>query len=594
MKLSKLYTNFPDKFEPIEFNDGFNVVIGEIRIEKNKNQDSHNLGKSKLADVIDFCLLKKRTKTDFLFKHFELFEKFTFYIEVKLNSGDFLTIRRSVKENSKISFIKHNVRFQDYSNLSDDGWTYLKIPFAKAKVFLDSLLNLSSIGEWNYRNALGYSLRKQEDFTDVFKLDKFRGNHIQWKPFLGHILGFNALQLTKNYELKSLLDKLNDEIKELETQLGLKASDDEALHDALANNKSKAERIQKQLDSFDFSESDSRLVEEISSEFDEELEELNRTRYYLKSNIRELNKSLSSAPSNFNIKTTQLLFEQAGVLFGEQISKTYEQLVDFNNKITVERSKYVEKQILELEEQLTDVVESIDNLHKEKSLKAASLQQSDLFEKFKSLSRDLILINIEINEINRKLELANLIKDKNKEHRKLSDDKQDIFDAILLDRESVTQSESNVYKKIKDNFSNFVETVLSKTGSIKTIQNEEGNLDFFAGFYNNSFEFTSESDGHSYKKILCIAYDLAVCTAYQDKSYMRFLYHDGALETLDNRKKINFLNYIRSECETSNNQYIITVIDSDIPRGFSFDDSEIILNLHDEGTDGLLFKMPPW
>ena len=91
-----------------------------------------------------------------------------------------------------------------------------------------------------------------------------------------------------------------------------------------------------------------------------------------------------------------------------------------------------------------------------------------------------------------------------------------------------------------------------------------------------------------------MAFDISVYLAYVKNNYIRFLYHDGGLETLDNRKKVEFLNYVRTICETTGVQYIITVIDSDIPPKFNFDKTEIIVSLHDEGDSGLLFKMPAW
>lgn len=44
-------------------------------------------------------------------------------------------------------------------------------------------------------------------------------------------------------------------------------------------------------------------------------------------------------------------------------------------------------------------------------------------------------------------------------------------------------------------------------------------------------------------------------------------------------------------------QYILTVIDSDLPRDEAdgkviFDDREVIRSLHDQGDDGRLFRMP--
>lgn len=595
MKLSKLYSNRCNVFEDIEFNDGLNVVVGEIRSEKNKNQDSHNLGKSKLAELIDFSLLKGRNKSQFLFKNFEIFNGFVFFLEIKLNSGSYLTVRRSVEENSKISFIKHEAKFQDYTSLPEKSWPYSRVPIDKAKAFLDSQLNLTSLGSWDYRAAVGYALRRQEDFVDIFQLNKFRGSHISWKPYLGHILGFNATFLTQNYELKSALEQLKEEIDELKTSLGLDEQGTEILNDALTIKKQKIQTLQAQLDSFDFNEVDTQIVNEITSEIDEQLEELNRARYYIKSNIRSLNKSMSSAPSKFDLKSTELLFKQSGVMFGEQISKTYEQLLEFNRKITTERARYVKEQVIELEEELAGISLSIEALNKEKSEKASQLTKVNLFEKFKSISNHLISVNVEVNELEKKLDIAREINAKNKKYKGISENKEETVELIGKNKELVTSSSDNIYKSIKDYFSDFVKTVLNKDATLSTVQNQEGNLEFRAGFINNnSLTFTSESEGHSYKKILCMAFDISVYLSYVKDNYIRFLYHDGGLETLDNRKKVEFLNYVRTMCETMGVQYIITVIDSDIPPKFSFDTTEKIVTLHDEGDSGLLFKMPAW
>jgi len=91
---------------------------------------------------------------------------------------------------------------------------------------------------------------------------------------------------------------------------------------------------------------------------------------------------------------------------------------------------------------------------------------------------------------------------------------------------------------------------------------------------------------------------MAILRAHIDVPFPRFVYHDGVFESLDNRKKENLLGVIRQYAD-SGLQPIITLIDSDLPiRPDSddpvFEESEIVLQLHDEGEDGRLFKMPAW
>ena len=84
MKLSRLYSSKADVFEPIEFAPGLNVVLGEIRLPENKNRDTHNLGKTTLGSMIDYCLLATRDNEFFLFKQFDSFRDFIFFFEVEL------------------------------------------------------------------------------------------------------------------------------------------------------------------------------------------------------------------------------------------------------------------------------------------------------------------------------------------------------------------------------------------------------------------------------------------------------------------------------------------------------------------------------
>ncbi|SON49316.1 DUF2326 domain-containing protein [Vibrio tapetis] len=596
MKISKIYSNRPNIFQPIEFNEGFNVIIGQIRLHDDKNKDSHNLGKSKLAELIDFGFLKQRHKETFLFKHMDRFDDFIFFFEIKLNDGSYLTIRRSVNKNTQLFFKKHSTKYQDYRFLEDSDWDYQKLTFDNAKLLLDSFLNLTSISPWDYRMAVSYALRKQDDFNDIFQLKKFsRGKDLSWKPYIGHILGFNADNLKSNYELKIDIEKVTAQLADLQKEIGLYQGDEEEmLQDALSLKHQDAYALQEQLDALNFDDSDTETVEELSENTDEEIEELNRVRYYLKSDLKKLRKVESKRSVSFNTDKTKKLFTEAGILFGDQIKKSYDELIEFNKKITVERSRFVKQQTKELEQQIIDISSRLTELNTLKSKQVYFLTSTNALEKYKEVSNRLLLVSTEINLIKRKLEISEQIKSKKSESRTLSNSKNDVIEKIRLDRDFVMQSDTSIYKSIKENFTTFVKLVLDKDGRISTEQNGEGNLVYHAGFVDGDFNYTSESDGCSYKKILCIGYDLAVNLAFADKDFVRFVYHDGGLETLDTRKKLEFLNYARTIPELFGTQYILTLIDSDLPEGVEFTDEEIALTLHDNGDDGLLFKMPSW
>jgi len=127
--------------------------------------------------------------------------------------------------------------------------------------------------------------------------------------------------------------------------------------------------------------------------------------------------------------------------------------------------------------------------------------------------------------------------------------------------------------------------------------NQAGHLEFKAEILDESGNATSADLGHTYRKLLCIAFDMAVLRAHVDDKFPRFVFHDGVFESLDDRKKENLLAVIRRYADLGL-QPIITLIDSDLParadsdRIFSVD--EVVLVLHDESEQGRLFKIKAW
>ena len=192
MKLSRLYSNKPDIFGPIEFRAGLNVVLAEIRLPENKDKDTHNLGKTTLGRVIDFCFLAGRDKGFFLFKQEDTFKDFVFFLEIGLADATYITVRRGVSEHTKISFKKHEAAHQDFTELAEADWDHFNLSFDRAREMLDGLLDWRAVSPWDFRKGLGYQLRGQDDYQDVFQLRRFDiGKHKDWKPYVAHIIGYN-------------------------------------------------------------------------------------------------------------------------------------------------------------------------------------------------------------------------------------------------------------------------------------------------------------------------------------------------------------------------------------------------------------------
>lgn len=597
MKLSKLYTNKPDIFKPIDFNLGLNVVLAEIKLPDNKKKDTHNLGKTTLGRLIDFCLLSEKDKKFFLFAHIDLFDEFIFFIEIQLLDGSYITIRRSVKHATKISFKKSIEGKQNFIFLPDTSWDHLNVAIDPAKELLDSILNLSTLKPWTYRNALSYLLRSQDDFRDVFQL-KHMYRHSEWKPYLAHILGFNSSLIQEHYDIEKSLTEIQDKEKILLKDMNIPLEDISKIEGLLLLKQKEIETKQKLLDVFDFRIPDKEKTKQLVNDIDEQIVTLNNKRYYLAQNKKKINDSLLEHEILFDPDKAELLFKEAGILFKDQIKKDFTQLIEFNRAITAERKKYLSEELKEIEKSLLTIDIELDSLGKQRSQTLAFLGESDIFNKYKKISDELVILKADVNDFERQKQSLQKRQQLRKEIRSITEEKDKLEILIEEDVEKQNGDTNSIFSSIRLFFSEIIEEVIDRKALLNVTVNNQYHLEFSAEILNESGNTTSEGKGFTYQKLLCIAFDMAVARAYENRSFPHFIFHDGIFESLDDRKKENLLNAIRYYSKNYGVQHIVTLIDSDLPleKNYTsiFDNTEIIIILHDEDKSGRLFKMESW
>jgi len=600
MKLTRLYSNKPDQFEPVDFVTGLNVVVAEIRLPKNRDKDTHNLGKTTLGRMLDFCFLAGRDSKFFLFKHFDLFKDFVFFLEVELMDASYVTVRRGVEEATKISFKKHQASHQDFSTLpeSESEWDHLDMPFERARELLDGLLDWRALKPWSYRKGLGYLLRSQDDFRDVFHLRKFASAHADWKPFLAHILGFDAQLVAQHYAKEDELAKKQATAQTIKMELGGSVEDISKIEGILLLKQREAEKKQKLLDAFDFRAQDKAWTKQLVDDIDEHIAALNAERYSLNQNRKKILASLEEDQILFNPDEAQRLFEEAGVLFKGQIKKDFQQLIAFNKAITDERRVYLQEDRAEIEVELKRVNAELNALGKKRSDTLSFLSGTDVFNKYKQVSDEMVTLRADITSLERQRGFLHRLQELRTDIRTLTEECGHMQTRIEADVEKQNSDKTSLFSTIRLFFNEIVEEVIDRKALLSVSPNQLGHLEFKAEILDESGNSTSADMGHTYRKLLCIAFDMAVLRAHLDDKFPRFVYHDGVFESLDDRKKENLLTVIRRYSEIGL-QPVITLIDSDLPvrdekDGSVFDEHEIVLTLHDEGDSGRLFKMSAW
>lgn len=593
MKLSKLYSN--KAFHNTEFNLGLNVIFADVKAKASPTS-SHSIGKTTFIRLLDFLLLKKLVPK----KHFLTstkdnetntlkFNGYEFYLEILLNSGSYLTIKRTVADSSKISMKLSESSVNDFE--IPKSWDLESIGIDEAKEKLNEYLNFDFFKRnpgLDYRDTINYSLRVPDDgdYTDLFKLSKFTFDEKKWKTFMFSLLGFDSTAVAEKYYVEEEIKQKNKVIREQEEGFNIHSNQkDEVEGFILVLNKSKQERIQ-ELDSLNFYNQDNKVIVELVDEIETKIGELNKHSYNLQFEVKKITESLKSDFS-FDFELIKEVFGEVQLHFPDQLAKSYEELIEFNKQITVERKDLLKETLSKKTDELREVKLSLFNLNKEKEKFRDVIQDNSILKKLKEYQNELIGLEHEIARHEAQLDSIKIIESKKSEIDSLSDE---LKVAVQKLSAIIDNTSSNTrYVSVRNYFSEFAQAILNYPAIISISKNSNNNVE-----YGYRVGETKKGDGNTYRKMLCVAFDLAILAEYSSESYFKFVYHDDVFSNQENKIRIRLLNLIKEYCTKYNIQYILSIIKDDLPRddkdnSIVFTEDEIIMELHDKDNTGKLF-----
>ncbi|WP_424944632.1 DUF2326 domain-containing protein [Aliiroseovarius crassostreae] len=599
MQISRLYSNHDEVFTPIDFNFGddatsLNVVQGEIRHPSDHARDSHNLGKTTLLHLIDFLLLKGMWQGHFLVKNKSLFEGFEFFIEIALNSGGFATVRRGVNDPNLVSLARHNEPEPAFVDAPEESWDHFELSRSDAEVILDSWLDLRILKPFSYRKAITYFLRAQSDWDDELKLQKFASSKDQhWKPFIARLFAFDDGLVQQKYSLDEEHAEKKTKLEHLQGEVQFSEDELPQLNAQISSLVQDIKSSETALDAFSFDEEERKLVRDLVNEIEAEIADISSSIYNLRFDIRQIDEALAHK-DKFDLNDVKSIFEEVEIHFPEQLSHDYEQLVAFNRKITRERNAALRKQRTNLEEKRLELAERKRQLDAQRSHRLQFMQATDTFEKFKALQKGLAEHKARLVYLEEQKSKLELVAAAARELREVERNRGRVADEL----KAMIERPNPLFERFRDTFNAYCKRVLNHDGIIYFRVNKQNNFDYEIGLSlpGSSTTTSNLSDGTSYQKLICVLFDLALLSVYEDAPFFRFVYHDGVFEGLDNRKKNNLLDVINEQTGSGKLQYIFTLIDTDLPRDLEdhpirFSDEEVVLRLHDDGRDGRLFKM---
>lgn len=576
MKLSRIYSN-TSQMRPIEFNGGFNVIFGNVFASNEREEHEHNLGKTALVYLIDFLLLKQSKKKDIFSRFKKKFTGWVFFLEIELNSGSYMTIRRCVDFSARASFKLHSERGMDFTK--EASWDYDEVSISAKKgpnavEILDKLLGFNIAREYHFRKFLPYILRSQSDYGDVFVSEKFKGPDSDWKPFLYDIFGFDSKLLEVKYSLDAEIELGRAALRRLEAE-NILDSDKElyTFRAAIEAKEKQKKELSLTIDRFNFYIQEQDLNYELVNKIEESISSLNAEEYKLGYDIDRITKSLQNNGA-FSLEEITEIYKEAKVYFPEILNKSYSEVVRFNEQISNERSKYLKGELSSANIRLQQIKEELKNLNLRRSDILSLLKERDVFVKFKEYQKEIIKIESELAHYRERIANIDSI---DKFNDKLSEYKEKVNALSVKIKDNIDEN-NEIYQKVKDIFGEIVNQVLGQLAVIVVAPNKRsGNVDFSPiTLSSDNSDATGETDGYTATKVQCSAFALAVLAVYSKESYFRFAYHDGLFESWGDNPKMNFIMLIKEICAQYNLQYIVSMIKSDVPAGYQFDESEKI------------------
>ena len=471
----------------------------------------------------------------------------------------------------------------------DTAWDETNVTIDKAREFLNTQLSFDVLQDWQYRKTVSFFLRTQKDYINVFQLGKFlNGKHKDWKPVVFELLGYDSNALKRKYELDEQLDDLRTKSNAISVEMSVNADDYDKVKSTLELRMYERDEMQKRVDVFSFYSEEQHINRNLVDEIERNISELNTREYALSCDLERVKSSIANLPS-FDLEQLKQIYEEVNVYFPDNLAHSFDDLYQFNVKITRERNHYLREQAQAIEDELRSVRQQLQELDGQRRNALAALQDRDTFHKFKDYQKKLAQLEGEVSRLEIQLHNVDVISTLNDEIENVQQEQKVISKEITT---QLKRQDGDIPSTIKRCFNEIFRTIFGVSALLYVRTNKTGNVEFYTDVApDETAEATAEGYGNTYNKMLCVAFDLAILATYSSRSFFRFVYHDGVFEGLDNRKKELFVQVARDYCQRYNLQYIFSSIEDDVPQSIlsSFTSAEQILTLSDQDDSGKLF-----
>lgn len=537
IRISKLYSE-NELFEPIEFHDGINLILGE-KYDDNivSGRKTNGVGKSLCIEFIDFCLLN-----DYAFSRVKKIPDSILplgeNIFLDLDIGDNqLTIKRNRKEEARPIFFTAG-KIVSFDKLSD------------ARNYLNDLLfsHINGISIPSFRNLLSILLRdERSEFVDILEChDVARRIPVDLTTHL-YLLGLDINAYSRTLHTIKQIEDLTTVIKNNKKELTVgdkKIADVQADLNALNDELSKMEAA---IDSFKSNDTFDSMQNELI-ELESMLDNLRNKQKILRYEYQKI-KSMPK-PDEIDDVEIEILYNQFKDDLGSAIVKSLSEVVGFKNKVENFQKMLINQKAKELQIQLKELSDNIRELDDQYATKIGILDQKGILKNLKTslkIFEEKKRSNAHIRHLFEQYE-KNTKKKKELLLRKSQEilELDDLFDKNKLIQDSFEKTLLDIHEKVMGNKQSSL--------TIETINKANKKIPV-----NISLRIYDDGS-HSVNRTKVFIYDVGLMfNSFTSKYHPRFLVHDNIFD-VDQDTLVQCLNFLYEQEEKYDDfQYILTL-----------------------------------
>ncbi|MDP1721803.1 MAG: DUF2326 domain-containing protein [Candidatus Gottesmanbacteria bacterium] len=543
IKLLKLYS-VPNIFDPIEFHEGVNLVIGEKVEERyvvtRKDRKTNGVGKSMCIEFINYCLLKQSSDSRVTKIPLDIVSADT-VINLDLIVGTTqLTIRRSVGDSEKPTIINNNGNQNTFNNV-DDANKYL------TKLLYEDVEIKQSAIRPSFRQLIGPLIRDEDsEFKDVIHCYDLNRRIPASELIKPHLFFFDVdlMIIDRIKEVFAEMDKKTIFVNKLKRDLTVnktrKLSEVKAEANAI---NSDLQKINGALESFKTNEAYESIQNDLA-QIETELNTLRSEQAALKFQIRRID--LLPGLEEVRLKDIELIYNQFREGLGDIVGKSLTQVVDFKKKISEFQATLLNEKVKEMRARLDEVTEQVRMLEDKVSEKMRVIDKKGVLKDFKNA---VAVYNQKNNEFFR---LQGRLDDYEKAVREQNQ--------LKLQRdEYFSQLDAELFK-INATVKSFNDTIIVIHEYIMGSASASFGLNLSRTKDIIEVDYRIDDDGsHSVDRTKVFIYDLAlILNHYTSKRHPKFLIHDNIFD-VDQDTLVQSINYAYEQESRHNFQYILTL-----------------------------------